>query len=73
MNIVLGLGLTIGLFLLLQKTKLGLAIRTTASSEKTARLMGVPTKWVTLFGVGISACFRYVVRCNDCAINICYG
>ena len=33
----------------LQKTKLGLAIRTTASSEKTARLMGVPTKWVTLF------------------------
>ena len=37
------------LFLLLQKTKLGLAIRTTASSEKTARLMGVPTKWVTLF------------------------
>ena len=49
LNIVLGLGLTIGLFLLLQKTKLGLAIRTTASSEKTARLMGVPTKWVTLF------------------------
>ena len=49
LNIILGLGLTIGLFLLLQKTKLGLAIRTTASSEKTARLMGVPTKWVTLF------------------------
>ena len=49
LNIVLGLGLTIGLFLLLQKTKLGLAIRTTASIEKTARLMGVPTKWVTLF------------------------
>ena len=49
LNIVLGLGLTIGLFLLLKKTKLGLAIRTTASSEKTARLMGVPTKWVTLF------------------------
>ena len=49
LNIVVGIGLTVLLFLVLQKTKLGLAIRTTASSEKTARLMGVPTKWVTLF------------------------
>ena len=48
-NIVFGLGLTVALFLILQKTKLGLAIRTTASSERTARLMGVPTKLVTLF------------------------
>ena len=48
-NIVFGLALTVALFLILQKTKLGLAIRTTASSERTARLMGVPTKLVTLF------------------------
>lgn len=48
-NIVFGLGITVALFLILQKTKLGLAIRTTASSERTARLMGVPTKLVTLF------------------------
>lgn len=48
-NIIFGLGLTVALFLILQKTKLGLAIRTTASSERTARLMGVPTKLVTLF------------------------
>lgn len=48
-NIVFGLALTIALFVILQKTKLGLAIRTTASSEHTARLMGVPTKKVTLF------------------------
>lgn len=48
-NIIFGLGLTVALFLTLQKTKLGLAIRTTASSERTARLMGVPTKLVTLF------------------------
>ena len=48
-NIVFGLGLTIALFMILQKTKLGLAIRTTASNERTARLMGVPTKNVTLF------------------------
>lgn len=49
LNIVIGAGLTIGLFLLLQKTKLGLAIRSTASNERTARLMGVPTKNITLF------------------------
>ncbi|MBQ6733773.1 MAG: branched-chain amino acid ABC transporter permease [Lachnospiraceae bacterium] len=49
LNIVLGIGLTVLLFVVLQKTKLGLAIRTTASNERTARLMGVPTKWVTLF------------------------
>ncbi len=49
LNIALGLGITIVMFMMLQKTKLGLAIRTTASNERTARLMGVPTKWVTLF------------------------
>lgn len=48
-NIIFGLVVTIALFLILQKTKLGLAIRTTASNEKTAKLMGVPTKTVTLF------------------------
>lgn len=48
-NIVFGLGLTVALFLILQNTRLGLAIRTTASNERTARLMGVPTKIVTLF------------------------
>ena len=48
-NIVFGLGLTVALFLILQNTKLGLAIRTTASNERTARLMGVPTRTVTLF------------------------
>ena len=31
-NIIFGLGVTVALFLILQKTKLGLAIRTTASS-----------------------------------------
>lgn len=48
-NIVFGLAVTVALFTILQKTKLGLAIRTTASNEKTAKLMGVPTKMVTLF------------------------
>lgn len=49
LNIIIGIGLTIALFMLLQRTKLGLAIRGTASNERTARLMGVPTKRITLF------------------------
>lgn len=49
LNIVIGLGCTVALFFLLQKSKLGLAIRATASNEKTARLMGIPTKKITLF------------------------
>jgi branched-chain amino acid transport system permease protein len=35
-------------FYILQRTKWGLAVRTTASNELTARLMGVPTKTVTM-------------------------
>lgn len=48
LNISLGLVLMGGLFFILQKTKLGLAVRTTASNEPTARLMGVPTRTITL-------------------------
>lgn len=47
-NISFGLLVMISMFLVLQYTKFGLAIRTTASNEYTARLMGVPTKSVTL-------------------------
>ncbi len=47
-NILLGIGVMFGLFYFLQKTKWGLAVRTTASNEFVARLMGVPTKKVTL-------------------------
>jgi len=47
-NIVFGLVFMFVLFYVLQKTKVGLAVRTTASNEYTARLMGVPTKTVTL-------------------------
>ncbi len=47
-NIIFGLVLMFVLFYTLQKTKIGLAVRTTASNEYTARLMGVPTKTVTL-------------------------
>lgn len=55
-NIGLGVVLMLGLFYVLQKTKMGLAIRTTASNESVARLMGVPTKNVTLFAWALAAC-----------------
>jgi len=48
LNILAGLAIMGLLFFILQKTKFGLAVRTTASNEPTARLMGVPTKLVTL-------------------------
>lgn len=47
-NIVFGIGVMFALFYFLQNTKWGLAVRTTASNEYVARLMGVPTKKVTL-------------------------
>lgn len=53
-NIVLGLVTMSVMFYVLQKTKWGLAIRTTASNEITARLMGVPTKTVTMLSWGIA-------------------
>ena len=48
LNIFSGFALMGFLFFVLQRTKFGLAVRTTASNEQTARLMGVPTKVVTL-------------------------
>lgn len=56
MNIALGVVLMLILFFVLQKTKLGIAIRTTASNEPVARLMGVPTRNVTLFAWALAAC-----------------
>jgi branched-chain amino acid transport system permease protein len=48
LNISVGVLIALGLFFVLQKTKIGLAIRATASSDQTARLMGIPTRRVTL-------------------------
>ncbi|MDR2609927.1 MAG: branched-chain amino acid ABC transporter permease [Clostridiales Family XIII bacterium] len=49
LNIIIGIVITLVLFYILQNTKIGLAVRATASSEITARLMGIPTRTVTLF------------------------
>lgn len=43
------------LFFVLQYTKWGLAVRVTASNEQTAKLMGVPTKTVTMLVWAIAA------------------
>lgn len=56
LNITLGIVLMLILFYILQKTKIGIAIRTTASNEQVARLMGVPTRNVTLFAWALAAC-----------------
>ena len=55
-NILLGIVLMLILFYVLQRTKMGIAIRTTASNEPVARLMGVPTRNVTLFAWALAAC-----------------
>ncbi len=47
-NILFGFAVMLALFFVLQRTKVGLAVRATASNEPTAKLMGVPTKTVTL-------------------------
>ncbi|MDR1786060.1 MAG: branched-chain amino acid ABC transporter permease [Spirochaetaceae bacterium] len=49
LNIIIGVAITLALFLTLQKTKLGLAVRATAMGESTARMLGIPTKTVTMF------------------------
>lgn len=54
-NIVFGLAVMAALFYVLQKTKWGLAVRTTASNEYTAKLMGVPTKLVTMGAWAVAA------------------
>ncbi|ERI89707.1 branched-chain amino acid ABC transporter, permease protein [Clostridiales bacterium oral taxon 876 str. F0540] len=54
-NIIFGLLIMGLLFYILQKTKWGLAVRTTASNENTAKLMGVPTKTVTMGAWAVAA------------------
>ena len=46
--IVITLGVMSALFYVLQKSKWGLAIRVTAENVNTAKLMGVPTKYVSM-------------------------
>lgn len=53
--IVVSSGIMIGLFYFIQKTRWGLATRVTAADETTSRLMGVPTKRVTMISWATAA------------------
>lgn len=71
-NILFGLLVMLLLFNLLNKTKFGLAIRTTASNETTARMMGVPTKTVTMVSwalAGVLSMFAGVMTGPFSAVN----
>jgi branched-chain amino acid transport system permease protein len=51
----MGIALTLGLYVLFQRTKLGLALRATAYDPSTAELMGVPTDTMRSVGWGLAA------------------
>lgn len=53
-NILFGFFIMGLLFFTIQRTKIGLAIRTTASNETTAQIMGVPTKTITMAAWGVA-------------------
>ncbi len=55
LNIFIGILIMVLLFLFLQHTKWGLAVRATASNEETAQLMGIPTEYVNMISWGSAA------------------
>ncbi len=55
--IAVSIALMIGSFLFIMKTKWGLATRVTSISETTSKLMGVPTKRVTMISWATAAVF----------------
>lgn len=73
LNIVLGLAIMLGLFYVLQKTKLGLALRATASNETTARMLGIPSKNVTMFAwafAGVLGCLSGVMIAPSTTVTL---
>lgn len=71
-NIIFGLIVMVILFVILNKTKFGLAIRTTASNETTARMMGVSTKTITMIAwaiAGVLSMFAGVMAAPFSAVN----
>lgn len=74
-NILFGIVLMAILFYILQKTKWGLAIRTTASNEITARLMGVNTKTVTMLSwavAGVLSLFAGTMAAPFSAVSLTF-
>lgn len=54
-NFLLSISIMAALFFFLQKTKYGLAVRATATNEVVARMMGIPTKYVSIFAWGVAS------------------
>lgn len=54
-NIVIGIVIMLFLFLMLQKSKWGLSVRATASNDVVARMMGIPTNFITMASWAIAA------------------
>ena len=54
-NIIVGIVIMLILFSLLQKSKWGLAVRATASNDVVARMMGIPTTFITMASWAIAA------------------
>lgn len=69
LNIGIVILILIILFFILQKSKWGLGVRVTASNEYTARLMGVPTKTITMaiwaVAAALSALAALMLAPND--------
>ncbi len=55
LNIAIGVVVMALLFVVLQNTKWGLGVRATASNEKTAQLMGIPTEIINMASWAIAA------------------
>jgi branched-chain amino acid transport system permease protein len=54
-NIVLVMAILLSLFLIMQKTRWGLAVRATASNSQVARMMGIPTRMITMGAWAVAA------------------
>lgn len=54
-NIMVGIVIMLFLFLMLQKSKWGLSVRATASNDVVARMMGIPTTFITMASWAIAA------------------
>lgn len=54
-NILIGIVIMLVLFYVIQKTRWGLAVRATASNEIVARMMGIPTSFITMASWAIAA------------------
>ena len=75
--VVVALGLMLGLHLLLQRTKLGKAMRAMADNEDLARVTGIPTERVVRFtwiiGGGLAGAAGFLIALERGTMNFQFG